>query len=86
MKRAPRPTIEAQATEMAAPKSKVSPLHHYRTLKEWTLRETAGLLGVSESLMSLFETGHRTPSPEMKVKLARIFGVPVEALFPPDLS
>ena len=84
MKRAQRPSIETQAEALT--KGKVSPLRHHRLLKEWSLRETGGLVGVSESLMSLFESGHRNPSPEIKVKLARIFGVPVEALFPPDLG
>ena len=86
MKRGPRPTIEAQAETATAPKGKVSPLHHYRRLKEWTLAEAAGLVGVTESAMSLYESGHRSPPPEMKIKLARIYDVPVEALFPPDLS
>ena len=75
-----RPTIEQQAAD------KVSPLRHHRTLREWSLRETAGLVGVSESLLSLYETGQRNPPPQIKVRFARIYNVPVEALFTPDLG
>jgi DNA-binding XRE family transcriptional regulator len=75
-----RPTLEQQAVD------KVSPLRHHRTLREWSLRELAGLVGISESLMSLYETGQRNPPPQVKVQFARVFGVPVEALFPPDLG
>lgn len=80
-----RPPIEQQAVNKVAV-NKVSPLRHHRTLREWSLRELAGLVGISESLMSLYESGHRNPPPQIKVRLARVLGVPVEALFPPDLG
>lgn len=43
--------------------------------------EVAKAVGISESAVSMYETGARIPRDEIKVKLADYFGVSVQALF-----
>lgn len=55
-----------------------------------TLRELRGNLpritvasacGISVSALTMYETGQRVPRDEIKVKLARFYGKPVETIF-----
>lgn len=46
-----------------------------RTSRHSTLSETAHAVGVSESLLSRIENGHRRPAPELVQRLAAHFGV-----------
>lgn len=55
-----------------------------------TLRELRGDLprltvsnacGISVSALTMYETGQRIPRDEIKVKLAKFYGKPVEAIF-----
>lgn len=46
-----------------------------------TLQEIADQVGVSSMAISQYERGERLPSPEMMVKLAKLFGQTVGSLF-----
>ena len=46
-----------------------------RNKKGWSQRKLAGWLGVSQSLVKMWEKGRRTPSEEMEIKLRQILEV-----------
>ena len=54
-----------------------------------TLREKSHLsretfcneVGITQSSLSMYENGQRVPRDEIKVKIARLLGVSIEALF-----
>ena len=46
-----------------------------RNKKGWSQRKLAGWLGVSQSLVKMWEKGRRTPSEEMEVKLRQILEI-----------
>lgn len=43
--------------------------------------EVAKAIGTSVSAISMYESGERIPRDEVKIKLARYFGVSIESLF-----
>lgn len=46
-----------------------------RNAKGWSQRKLAGTLGVSQSLVKMWEKGRRTPSEEMEIKLRRLLEI-----------
>jgi ribosome-binding protein aMBF1 (putative translation factor) len=46
-----------------------------RDAKGWSQRKLAGWLGVSQSLVKMWEKGKRTPSEEMEIKLRELLEV-----------
>lgn len=46
-----------------------------------TQEEVADAIGVTKSAWAMYERGERTPRDEIKVKIAKYFGVTVEELF-----
>ncbi len=48
---------------------------------EKTLDEVGSVLNVSSMAVSLWERGERTPNDEMKVRISKYYGVPVDVLF-----
>lgn len=48
---------------------------------ERTQEEIANEVGVTKSAWAMYERGERTPRDEIKVKIAKYFGVSVEDLF-----
>ena len=48
---------------------------------EKTQFEVAKEVGVSLSSLAMYETGNRTPRDEIKIKLAKYYGITVESLF-----
>lgn len=53
-----------------------------RRLRGTTPREVvADAVGISVSALGMYEQGRRTPRDEVKIKLARFFGVGVETIF-----
>lgn len=46
-----------------------------------TIREVSEAVGVTEAAMSYYETGKRTPRPQIMIKIAGYYGVPVGVLF-----
>lgn len=59
----------------------VSGLHALRGEKGWTQAELAQRVGVSRQTINSIETGRFEPSLTLALKLARLFGLPVEAIF-----
>lgn len=55
-------------------------LRSLRKQKGMSMKELGDLVGVSESTISLYETGKRKPDPDMLVKLASVFYVTVDYL------
>lgn len=54
---------------------------------EKTQFEVAKEVGISLSALAMYETGNRTPRDEIKIKLAKYYGITVESLFfSPDMS
>jgi len=48
------------------------PLRQWLTQRGWTQRQLATLLGVSDSLVSRWLRGHRSPSAEQLAKIEKI--------------
>jgi putative transcriptional regulator len=48
----------------------------------WTQAQAAERLGITQASYSKYETGERTPSLVMAMKISALFGVPVHVLFP----
>ena len=46
-----------------------------------TQREVAEKLGIGVSTIAMYETGQRVPKDEIKVKLSKLYGVPIQELF-----
>lgn len=46
-----------------------------------TQEEVADAIGVTKSAWAMYERGERTPRDEIKVKIAKYFGVTIEELF-----
>jgi putative transcriptional regulator len=59
----------------------VSRLNELRTEQRWTQADLAGKVGVSRQTINSIETGRFEPSLTLALKLARLFDMPVEALF-----
>lgn len=57
-------------------------LRHLRAQRGWKQRELAKKAKVSTWLISQTELGKHTPSLEARYKLARVFDVPMQLLFP----
>lgn len=57
-------------------------LAHYRKTKRLTQYDIAKILGISDVMVSKFETGKRIPTNEQLVKLSEILEVNVKKLFP----
>ena len=55
-------------------------LRELRKSKKMTMKELAKVFGVSESTISLYETGKREPDNSMLKRLADYFGVSVDYL------
>jgi putative transcriptional regulator len=59
----------------------ISRLSALRAAKGWTQAELAARAGVSRQTINSVETGRFEPSLTLALKLARLFGAPVEAIF-----
>ena len=46
-----------------------------------TQDEVAGVLGISKSALSMYECGERIPRDEIKIKIAKYYGVTVSEIF-----
>jgi len=55
-----------------------------RAKKNWTQAELAEKIGISRQAMNAIETGKFVPSTLLALKMARVFGTPVEAIFQLD--
>jgi transcriptional regulator with XRE-family HTH domain len=50
-----------------------------RGIRQWRL---ASLIGISQSLLSHYESGRRQCPPDVRQKIAEVLELPVEKLFP----
>jgi len=55
-----------------------------RAKKNWTQEELAEKIGVSRQSINSIETGKFIPSTVLSLKMARVFGTPVEIIFQLD--
>jgi transcriptional regulator with XRE-family HTH domain len=51
-----------------------------------TLENVAEAIDVSTSALAMYETGQRIPRDEIKIRIAKYYGVPVEPIFYPQKS
>lgn len=58
-----------------------SKLRKWREEKGWSLGEVAGLCGMTKAALSFYENGHRRPSADIKIEMARRLGAHVGDLF-----
>ena len=57
-----------------------------RAERGWSQAELGGRLGVSRQAVNAIETGKYDPSLPLAFKLARLFDMPIEAIFTDDAS
>lgn len=56
---------------------------HLRQQRDWSQGELADKLGVSRQTINAIETEKYDPSLPLALKIARLFGQPVEKIFTP---
>lgn len=56
----------------------------HRAMKDWTQAELARRVNVTRKTINTVENGRFIPSTYLALKIARAFGVPVEAIFAID--
>ena len=56
----------------------------FRAERDWTQAQLATEVGVSRQTINSIETGRFEPSLTLALKLARLFAMPVEAIFELD--
>ncbi|GAB2022263.1 helix-turn-helix transcriptional regulator [Pseudolactococcus yaeyamensis] len=59
-----------------------SKIREYRKQKGWTQNELANKLGINKTTVSNYEVGFRTPRQKLLFKIADIFGVSINDIFP----
>jgi len=57
-----------------------------RAEHNWSQAELADYLGVSRQTVNAIETGRYDPSLPLAFKIARLFQLPIEAIFQDDLA
>lgn len=55
-----------------------------RAEHDWSQAELADRLGVSRQTANALESGKYAPSLPLAFKVAKVFGLPIEAIFTPD--
>lgn len=55
-------------------------LRHYRTMRGFTQKQLAELIGYTEKSVSKWESGHGLPTVEMLIKLANLFDISLDEL------
>jgi putative transcriptional regulator len=58
-----------------------SRLHDLRAERNWTQAQLAAEVGVSRQTINSIETGRFEPSLTLALKLAKLFGTPVDTIF-----
>lgn len=59
-------------------------LRRLRAERNWSQADLAVHLEVSRQTINALETGKYDPSLPLAFKIARLFGLPIEAIFQPD--
>ncbi|MEH6566443.1 MAG: helix-turn-helix transcriptional regulator [Halopseudomonas sp.] len=60
-----------------------SRLRELRSIQGWSQAELASRIGVSRQTINAIEQGKYDPSLPLAFKLARVFALPIEAIFTP---
>jgi len=55
-----------------------------RKARGWTQYDVAQMLGISRARYSQYELGLRNPPIDVAIRLADLFGVPIQELFPTE--
>jgi len=55
-------------------------IKHYRTINGYTQKEFAEKIGVSNVVLSRYESGVRTPDNDTQIKIADVFGISLDEL------
>ena len=55
-----------------------------RAEREWSQAELADRLGVSRQTANALESGKYAPSLPLALKIAKVFGMPIESIFTPE--
>jgi putative transcriptional regulator len=55
-----------------------------RAERDWTQADLATRLGVARQTINVIENGHYDPSLSLAFDIAKLFGMPVEAIFERD--
>lgn len=55
-----------------------------RAERDWSQAELADRLGVSRQTANALESGKYAPSLPLAFKVAKVFGMPIEAIFTPE--
>lgn len=55
-----------------------------RAERDWSQSALADALGVSRQTINAIETGKYDPGLPLAFRIARLFGMPIEAIFTPD--
>ena len=61
-----------------------SKMRELRGVRGWSQQELADRLAVSRQTINSIETGRYEPSLTLAFRIARLFGLPIEAVFAPD--
>ena len=59
-------------------------LRKLRKKRKLSAREFSKAIGISQSAVSMYESGMRIPRDEIKSKIAKFYNVSVESIFLPD--
>jgi putative transcriptional regulator len=62
-------------------KSLTNQIKVYRAMHNWTQEELAQRVGVTRKTINTIENGKFVPSAYLAIKIAQVFGVPVEDVF-----
>jgi transcriptional regulator with XRE-family HTH domain len=77
MRKSAQPSPDARYTSQLG-----SRIRELRKARRWTQRYLASLVHLSEGQISKYEAGANSPHPLTLVRLARAFGLPVDAVLP----
>lgn len=61
-------------------------IRELRAVKRWSQADLADTLGVSRQTVNALETGRYDPSLPLAFRIAKLFGLPIEEIFKPDLE
>jgi putative transcriptional regulator len=77
MRKSAKPTLDTRYTVQLG-----SQIRELRKARDWTQKHLASLVRVSEGQISKYEAGANSPPPLTLARLARAFGLPVDAVLP----
>ena len=71
----PKPKVQKKQKQAITTGITSDQIRKARNTKGWSQRKLAGWLGISQSLVKMWEKGKRTPSPEMEAKLRQLLEI-----------